>query len=189
MGWWLDPILLGQVPAPLQSVLSPKDMERIHQPLDMFCANVYGSANFCQVPGRTNLLTWPGMPKSHINMPIRPDSLYWCAKLAYRRYGLPILFTENGFSNLDFVMRDGKVHDPQRIDYIATYLAGLKRIVEEGVPVEGYLYWSIMDNFEWLEGYDKRFGLIYIDYRTQQRTLKDSAVYYAQVIRTNGEAL
>lgn len=189
MSWWMDPMILGKVPAPLADTLSEGDMARIHQPLDLFCANVYGSANFMQQPGRVNRLAYPGMPKSHINMPIRPDCLYWFAKLAYHRYSLPILFTENGFSNLDFVMRDGKVHDPQRIDYIATYLAGLKRAVEEGIPVAGYLYWSIMDNFEWLEGYDKRFGLIYIDYRTQKRTLKDSAYYYARVIASNGEDL
>lgn len=189
MGWWTDPMLLGRVPEPLKDVISEADIKRINQPLDLFCANVYGSANFMRRPGRPNPLTWPGMPVSHIRMPITPDILYWFARMAYKRYGLPVLFTENGFSNIDFVMRDGKVHDPQRIDYIATYLAGLKRAVEEGIPMEGYLYWSIMDNFEWLYGYDMRFGLIHIDYRTQKRTLKDSAYYYANVIRTNGEEL
>ena len=189
MGWWTDPMLLGRVPEPLKDVISEADIKRINQPLDLFCANVYGAANFMRRPGRPNSLTWPGMPVSHIKMPITPDILYWFARMAHKRYGLPVLFTENGFSNIDFVMRDGKVHDPQRIDYIATYLAGLKRAVEEGIPVEGYLYWSIMDNFEWLYGYDMRFGLIHIDYRTQKRTLKDSAYYYANVIRTNGEEL
>lgn len=189
MSWWLDPMLLGRVPEPLAGILSGADLERICQPLDLFCANEYGAANFCSRPSRKNPLVWPGMPKSHIDMPITPDILYWVAKMAYRRYGLPVLFTENGFSNIDFVMRDGKVHDPQRVDYISTYLSGLKRAVEEGVPIVGYLYWSIMDNFEWLRGYDMRFGLIHIDYRTQKRTLKDSALYYANVIRTNGEEL
>ena len=189
MGWWTDPMLLGRVPEPLKDVISEADIKHINQPLDLFCANVYGAANFMRRPGRPNPLTWPGMPVSHIKMPVTPDILYWFARMAYKRYNLPVLFTENGFSNIDFVMRDGKVHDPQRIDYIATYLAGLKRAVEEGVPVEGYLYWSIMDNFEWLYGYDMRFGLIHIDYRTQKRTLKDSAYYYANVIRTNGEEL
>jgi beta-glucosidase len=140
-------------------------------------------------PGRKNPLTWPGMPKSLIRMPVRPEILYWFSKLVYRRYGLPILFTENGFSNIDFVMRDGKVHDPQRIDYIATYLTGLKRALDEGLPVVGYLYWSLTDNFEWMEGYDMRFGLIHVDYRTQKRTLKDSAYYYHNVIATNGQEL
>ena len=189
MSWWTDPMILGTVPPSLQDTLSAEDIARIHQPLDLFCANVYGSANFYVHPGRPNPFVWPGMPKSHIRMPIRPAILYWFSKFVYHRYGLPVLFTENGFSNIDFVMRDGKVHDPQRIDYIATYLAELKRAVEEGVPVAGYLYWSIMDNFEWMEGYDMRFGLIHIDYRTQKRTLKDSAYYYQHVIATNGEEL
>lgn len=111
------------------------------------------------------------------------------AKFAWERYHLPVLFTENGFSNIDFVMIDGKVHDPQRIDYIHRYLLSLRRAMEEGIPVEGYLYWSIMDNFEWLKGYDLRFGLVYIDYPTQKRILKDSAFYYRDVIASNGEIL
>ncbi len=120
-------------------------------------------------------------------MPIRPECLYYMAKFAWQHYHLPVLFTENGFSNIDFVMRDSKVHDPQRIDYIHTYLAALRRAIDEGIPVKGYLYWSILDNFEWFKGYDLRFGLIYVDYRTQTRTLKDSAFDYAEIIRTNGE--
>ena len=80
-------------------------------------------------------------------------------------------------------MSDGKVHDPQRIEYMKMYLKGLKRAAEEGYPVMGYLYWSILDNFEWAEGYDKRFGLIYVDYETLERIPKDSAVWFADYIR------
>ena len=189
MAWWLDPMLLGKAQPALQDTLSEEDLQRIHQPLDMFCANLYGSANFHQTNGRNNPLTYPGMPKSLIKMPIRPACLYWFAKMMYRRYGLPILYTENGFSNIDFVMRDGKVHDPQRIDYMANYLEWLRKATAEGIPVLGYMYWSLTDNFEWKEGYDMRFGLIYIDYITQKRTLKDSAYYYRHVIETNGEDL
>lgn len=88
---------------------------------------------------------------------------------------------------MDFVMLDGKVHDPQRIDYVHRHLQNLKKAVEEGIPVLGYQYWSIMDNFEWAEGYDKRFGLIYVDYRSGERVLKDSAYDYKKIIETNGE--
>lgn len=193
-GWmgvarWCDPMLLGAVPEALSSSLSDEDLALIHQPLDLFTLNVYGSFNFYYSPYHSNPLVYPGMPKSQIGMPIRPDCLYWSAKFSYRRYGLPVLFTENGFSNNDFVMRDGKVHDPQRIDYVHRYLLSLRRAVEEGIPVEGYLYWSIMDNFEWFHGYDMRFGLIYVDYQTQERTFKDSAYDYAEIIRSNGESL
>ena len=88
-----------------------------------------------------------------------------------------------------FVMSDGMVHDPQRIEYLKGYIRGLRRAAEEGIPVMGYMYWSIMDNFEWADGYDKRFGLIHVDYGTQKRTLKDSALWYGEVIRSNGDCL
>lgn len=193
-GWtgqarWLDPMLEGTAPEDVADVLSPEDMAVIHQPLDIFCVNVYGSMNFYDSPGRENPLSYPGIPKSHIGMPIRPKSLYYMAKFAHKRYGLPVLFTENGFSNIDFPMLDGKVHDPQRVDYIHSYLLELKKAIDEGIPVEGYLYWSILDNFEWFKGYDLRFGLIYVDYRTQQRIPKDSFAYYKTVIASNGESL
>ena len=189
MARWLEPVLRGVAPAAVAGALSETDLALIHQPLDLFCCNVYGSANFYDVPGRDNPLSYPGIPKSQIGMPVRPECLYTMAKFAWKTYGLPVLFAENGFSNLDFVMLDGKVHDPQRVDYIHRYLLALHRAVEEGIQVEGYLYWSILDNFEWAKGYDMRFGLIYVDYRTQQRTLKDSALFYASVIRTNGGVL
>ncbi len=186
---WVDPMISGNVPDRVADTLSGDDMQIIHQPLDLFAVNAYGAMNFYAHPGRPNPLVYPGLPKSHIGMPIRPECLYYMAKYAWQRYHLPVLFTENGFSNIDFVMRDGKVHDPQRIDYIHTYLIALRRAIEEGIPIEGYLYWSILDNFEWFKGYDLRFGLIYVDYRTQKRVLKDSAYDYAEIIRTNGENL
>ena len=186
---WTDPIFLGRVPDSMKQVLSEEDLQVIHQPLDLFCANVYGSANFYDVPGRHNPLSYPGIPKSHIGMPVRPECMYYLAKYAWERYGLPILYTENGFSNLDFVMLDGHVHDPQRIDYIHRYLLSVARAIQDGIPIEGYLYWSIMDNFEWAKGYDLRFGLVYIDYPTQKRTLKDSALYYKEIIASNGEII
>ena len=107
----------------------------------------------------------------------------------YKRYGLPIFITENGMANMDFVYEDGKVHDPQRSEYLRTHIRGLKRASDEGVPVIGYSCWSFMDNFEWAEGYDKRFGLVYVEYRTQERILKDSAYTYRDIIDTNGENL
>lgn len=186
---WTDPVMAGKIPEGVKDILSEEDIRIVYQPLDLFCVNVYGSANFYNRPGRENPLVYPGMPKSHIGMPFRPECVYYMAKFAWERYHLPVLFTENGFSNIDFVMMDEKVHDPQRTDYIHRYLLSLRRAVEEGIPVEGYLYWSILDNFEWFKGYDLRFGLVYIDYPTQKRTLKDSAFYYRDVIASNGEIL
>lgn len=102
---------------------------------------------------------------------------------------MPILITENGMANVDFVMSDGKVHDPQRIDFIKTYLTELKKANDEGVDVMGYLHWSALDNLEWALGYLARFGLIYVDFNTLERIPKDSAYYYKQVIESNGENL
>ena len=120
---------------------------------------------------------------------IVPEVLYWSTRFFYERYHKPILVTENGMANVDFVHLDGKVHDSQRIDFMHRYLLNLKRAVEEGIPVLGYQYWSVLDNFEWAMGYDKRFGLVYVDYPTQQRIPKDSAWWYRDVIAANGENL
>jgi beta-glucosidase len=92
-------------------------------------------------------------------------------------------------SNIDFVSLDGKVHDPQRIDFINRYLLQLGKAIDENVDVRGYFHWSILDNFEWSDGFKERFGLIYIDYVSQQRILKDSAYYYKGIIESNGASL
>lgn len=120
---------------------------------------------------------------------ITPEVMYWSARFFHERYQKPILITESGIACYDFLSLDGKVHDPARIDFMHRYLLSLSRAIEEGIPVMGYLYWSLMDNFEWTAGYDKRFGLTYVDYRTMERTLKDSAYWYGRVIESNGAIL
>ena len=100
-----------------------------------------------------------------------------------------LMISENGMANIDFVYEDGKVHDPQRSEYLRTYLKQLKKANDEGVPVIGYSMWSFLDNFEWAEGYYPRFGLVYVDYATQKRIVKDSAYYYREIIENNGENL
>lgn len=84
------------------------------------------------------------------------------------------------------VTEDGKVHDPNRIDFLARYLGELKKAAT-AADIRGYFHWSLMDNFEWSKGYSERFGLIYVDYRTQQRIMKDSAYWYRDYIKNNGE--
>ena len=84
---------------------------------------------------------------------------------------------------------DGRVHDPQRIDYTRRHLLALQQAIADGVDVSAYFHWSIMDNFEWADGYKERFGLIYIDYASQKRVLKDSAQWYKQIIATKGKCL
>jgi beta-glucosidase len=102
---------------------------------------------------------------------------------------LPIVISENGTSVPDWVALDGKVHDPQRIDFMQRYLRELARARNSGVDVRGYFAWSLMDNFEWAEGYRQRFGLVHVDFATQRRTPKDAFDWYRGVIRSNGANL
>lgn len=131
---------------------------------------------------RTALLTGRGpSPASH--------RMEWGTRFIWERYGLPIYITENGLSCTDSIHLDGKVHDPARIDFTHRYLLALRRAIDSGVDVRGYFHWSLLDNFEWSEGYNERFGLIYLDYATGKRTPKDSAAWYAKVAETNGKNL
>lgn len=188
IAWWSDPIVLGVRPAGMD-FLSDDDLKIISQPLDFYGFNSYSSMDYESMPNTASRRGYAGIPRTATAWVIAPECLYWSARFVSERYKLPVLITENGMANIDFIMLDNKVHDPQRIDFIARYLRALKKAIEDGVDVIGYNYWSLTDNFEWSEGYLYRFGLIYVDYRTGERTLKDSANFYAEVIKTNGENL
>jgi beta-glucosidase len=110
--------------------------------------------------------------------------MYWAPKFYADRYQLPVVVTENGMANADSE-HGGFVEDEARIEFHRRYLSEYGRAIEDGVPCLGYFLWSLMDNFEWAEGYSKRFGMIHVDYETQQRTLKDSAYWYSHVIAAN----
>ena len=102
-------------------------------------------------------------------------------------YGSPtILITENGCSLRDEVAPDGRVRDPRRIEFFRTHLLAVEEAIAQGVDVRGYFAWSLLDNFEWAEGYGPRFGLVHVDYETLKRTPKDSLRWYADVARRNG---
>ena len=184
--WWMDPILAGK-PVRAYGVFATKekDMAAIHQPLDFLGLNIYTSMNYSAWNG-DGQPSKPGLPRNSLGWVIDERVMYWNVRFVYERYSLPIMITENGLAANDVVSLDGKVHDPNRIDFIRRYLKQLKRAIDEGIPVIGYQHWSIMDNFEWAEGYDPRFGLIYVDYATQKRIIKDSAWEYKQIIETNG---
>ena len=121
---------------------------------------------------------------------LRPQGkhIFPCMRMIYERYHKPIYITENGLSCHDVISLDGKVHDPNRIDFLARYLRELRKAAEEA-DIRGYFQWSLMDNFEWAKGYSYRFGLVYVDYRNQERIMKDSAFWYKHVIETNGAEL
>lgn len=120
---------------------------------------------------------------------ISPKVLKWGPIFLYERYKLPIYITENGMACHDVVSLDGKVHDPNRIDYLNRYLLALREASEAGAKVLGYFHWTLTDNFEWQFGYSKRFGLVYVDYPTQKRIIKDSGYWYKKIIESNGELL
>ena len=195
---WLDPICFGKYPSDAlekYSEIIPKinaeDLKIISTPIDFIGYNLYqgspikddGNGNPIDVPFK------PGKPITLFDWDITPRALRWTSNFLYERYKKPIYITENGMSNIDWVSLDGKVHDPQRIDFLNRYIRELKKAIDDGADVRGYFVWSFMDNFEWAEGYKHRFGLVHINYETLKRTVKDSAFWYKKVIETNGKFL
>ena len=196
--WWSDPIYLGKYPEDGLKLfeqflpeIGQNDLQIINQPLDFVGLNIYhGRPVEAGVDGdAVDVPKYEGFPQTHIHWPVTPEALYWGPKFMYERYKKPILITENGLSCADVVSLDGKVHDSNRIDYLHRYLKQYKRAADDGVDLAGYFTWSVMDNFEWAEGYHHRFGLIYVDYLTQKRIIKDSGYWYKSVINSNGECL
>jgi beta-glucosidase len=167
-------------------------MELIKQPLDFFGVNIYGGQYVrAGADGQPEEVPMSlGAKLTAFEWYVTPESLRWGPRFFHERYGQPIVITENGLSNRDWIAKDGHVHDPQRIDFTQRYLLEAATAIADGVPFEAYFHWSIIDNFEWAHGYKHRFGLIYCDYDNgNERTLKDSARWYSDVIRTNGESL
>ena len=139
--------------------------------------------------GEPELVNLIGSGRTTMDWNVTPECLYWGPKFLYERYGLPIVVTENGLANCDWVHVNGEVEDPARIDYVRRHLLRLRQAANEGVDVAGYFYWSIMDNFEWDRGYQQRFGLLHVDFETQKRTPKSSAYWYRDVIDSQGDIL
>ena len=194
----MDPIVFGKYPDELMNAYSdifPKvsedDMKLISAPIDFIGMNIYtGKLVKTGENGLAERVSCPaGHPRTAIGWDIIPSSLYWGTKFYYDRYRLPIYITENGMSAHDCISLDGKVHDPNRIDYLNRYLLELKKSAESGADIRGYFQWSLLDNFEWAKGYSERFGMIFVDYSTQKRIVKDSGYWYKTVIENNGENL
>lgn len=194
-----DPIFLGDYPKEYYQIykdvlpkITPEDLKIISTPLDFCYQNIY-SGVYIGIDKNMNgyVKEFPiGSPQSNIFWgDVVPESLYWGPKFLYERYHKPIIISENGVCCHDVISKDGKVHDPNRIDFMDRYLCELKRASSDGVDIRGYFAWTLMDNFEWKHGYTKRFGLIYVDYATQKRIVKDSFRYYKKVISSNGEIL
>jgi beta-glucosidase len=195
---WTDPVFLGRYPeeairsfGAAMPVPRAGEMETIAQPVDFCGLNIY----HCSVAragqdGQPETVPAPvGHAMTAMEWPVTPQALYWGPRFTWERYGKPVVITENGMANTDWISADEQVHDPQRIDLLTRYLREFHRAIEDGVEALGYFQWSIMDNFEWSFGYKRRFGLIYVDYPSGRRLLKDSAHWYKNVIATHGAAV
>ena len=190
--WLLDPICLGRFPEAagtnlekLAKAVSGEDMAIIHCVPDILGYNIYnGHAVRTTASGFEYVQRYPGFPRTALKWPVTPEVLDWGVRFLQERYGLPGYITENGLSCNDRVYLDGKVHDIERIDFLARYLASLRRAMDNGADIRGYFQWSLTDNFEWNCGYGERFGLIFMDFPTGNRIPKDSFYWYQNVIRT-----
>jgi beta-glucosidase len=183
----MDPIFRGQYPADILDHLgadAPKvedgDLDLIHQPLDFLGINFY-TRSF--ISTQTPPKPAPGKQGfTDMGWEIYPEALTQHLVRLSREYAPPPIFiTENGMANADKLV-DGRVADVERIQYVNEHLKALARAVALGVDVRGYFYWSLLDNFEWNSGYTKRFGLFHVNYATQERVAKDSALWYRDFI-------
>ena len=171
-------------------IFTPEELKIIASPIDFTGLNIYTPVYVRTSPSPRGFETVPH-PQSfpHMASPwlfVGPEALYWGPRhVASLWKAKEIYITENGCSSSDVPAQDGLVYDTDRVMYLRNYLTHLQRATSEGIPVRGYFLWSLMDNFEWADGYSNRFGIHYVDYSTQKRTPKLSASFYKQVIAKN----
>ena len=190
---FLDPIVYGRYPPELEGRISEylpcgwqDDMKAVQARPDFVGLNYYHGYLVRHDPA-----SWlgyagveePEAPRTTMNWLIRPEGLLKILNQTHVRYELPVLFvTENG-ACFDDHRDGGAVHDPERTAYLKAHIAAVLQARQEGVPVKGFFVWSLLDNFEWAKGYSKRFGIVHVDYETQERTVKDSGLWYSELAR------
>jgi beta-glucosidase len=199
---YLDPALLGTYPQELREIFGDawpewpdEDMDLIRQPLDFIGLNWYTRGvvrhDDTHYPLKASRVQQKGATYTDVGWEVYPqgltDTLVWMKQ----RYGdLPIYITENGAAFYDPpVAQDGAINDPLRVAYLRSHLKAAHAAIEQGVDLRGYFAWSLLDNLEWSLGYSKRFGLIHVDFESQARTLKDSALLYRRIIASGGAEL
>jgi beta-glucosidase len=204
---FLDPLLRGQYPADMRehmarftdlSFIRDGDEAIINAPIDVLGVNFYqptyvsakpGTPASPEAPGSEGIAFRPPVgPVTDMNWQIEPAALTRLLERIHRDYdGIPLLITENGAAYPDGPSAEtGEIADSNRIEYLDGHLRACHDAISRGVDLRGYFVWSLMDNFEWAEGYAKRFGIVHVDYTTQQRMPKDSARWYSKVIGRNG---
>lgn len=195
--WFLDPVFYGSYPQDVWNFyekmgwsfnLNLDELKIIQTPIDFLGVNYYSrgvieyskeepflAGKYVTTPGEVTSTGWE----------IYPEGLYDLLVRVYKDYPKPIYITENGAAFED-TLEDGKVKDEKRVYFLKEHFKKAYEAIKSGVDLRGYFVWSLMDNFEWASGYSKRFGIIYVDYPTQKRILKDSALFYKKVIAENG---
>ncbi|MFF3975970.1 GH1 family beta-glucosidase [Streptomyces sp. NPDC001828] len=194
--WWLDPVHGRGFPADMREVYGVElperagDLKTIAAPLDWLGLNYYFPAYVTDDPGGPvpygRSIRREDVPRTGMDWEIEADGIESLLLRLTEDYGArKIYVTENGSSFPDVVRPDGSIDDPERVDYLERHLAACASAARKGAPLAGYFAWSLLDNFEWAYGYDKRFGLVHVDYATQARTLKASGHRYADIVRAH----
>ena len=181
--WYLDPLFKGRYPTDVLEHLGPDvplvqhgDMATIATPMDFLGINYYSRSVVSAT--RPWDVHQSGREVTEMGWEVYPEGLTELLLRVHHDYPVPPIYvTENGGAFKDECI-NGRVHDPLRTDYIARHIAAVAEAIRQGVPMAGYMVWSLLDNFEWASGYAKRFGIVHVDYATQRRTLKDSALWY-----------
>jgi len=201
--WFLDPLFGRHYPADIVagyapflpdglSFVQPGDLAQIAVPMDFLGVNYYTRRVARDETAEDNLPqeVFPDRPRTEMDWEEYPEGLYNLLNRLHFEYGPPKLYvTENGASFSDGPDANGRVADARRLAYLRDHFTAVHHAIRNGVPLAGYFVWSLMDNFEWAKGYTQRFGIVWVDYETQQRLAKDSALWYRQVIADNGFAV
>ncbi|WP_028782175.1 GH1 family beta-glucosidase [Thalassobacillus devorans] len=196
--WFMDPVFKGTYPETLVQLFAEHnaklnveegDLAIISEPVDFMGINYYTGSlgRFKKGEGLFQVEEIPlDERRTDIDWPIYADGFYKVLTDIHQTYGdVPIYITENG-ACYNHGVEDGRVHDKDRIEYLKQHLTALHRALEAGVPIAGYIVWSLLDNFEWAEGYEKRFGIIHVNYATFERTKKDSYYWYKETVKNQG---
>ena len=190
--WYLEALLSGQYPAEFWSAMGadvptvlPGDMQAMRVPMDFLGINYYTRVKASA--GTPYDVKSGGLEVTDMGWEVYPQGITNLLLRLHRDYaakGLPpLIITENGAAFADTMSADGQVHDEPRVRYLQDHFAAVHEAMRQGVHVDGYFVWSLLDNFEWASGYEKRFGIVHVDYTTQQRTLKQSALWYRDFLR------
>ncbi len=196
--WFLEAVFKGQYPMDIVNIfakgisnfdfIQEGDLSIISKEIDFLGINYY-TRSVARFDGKAFSLSTSGfsaLPKTDMEWDISPESFRKVIEMVREYTDKPIYITENGSAWPDVVAEDGMVHDKGRIDYLEGHLAQVEQMNKDGLNIQGYYAWSFMDNYEWAFGYDKRFGIVYVDYETQKRIPKDSYYRYQEIIKNRG---